>query len=149
MKTLCHRLVAMVLVLSPLGALAQGAPAKTACDPKATLPNLQKTAALGGGYSLTAPTCTSLRNVFARLFGASASAGKKLEQDKALNVAAATKERQDALADADFAAALKDVLTGETDPLRRLVLEAALHEEYGNYAARDLLLRDARVLMEK
>lgn len=137
------------LLIQPVGGHAGPAAEKKACDVKATVSNLQKQAEVSGRYSLTGAECTSLRNVFARLFGASASAGKKLEQDQALNVAAATKERQDALADADFAAALKDVQTGETDPLRRLLLEAALHEEYGNYAARDLLLRDIRASMEK
>lgn len=119
------------------------------CDPKTTISHYQRVPAIERGFSVTGPTCTALVNVIARMFSSVSSGGKKLEKDQALNVATATKERQGALADAEFAAALKEVQGGETDALRLLLLEAALQEEFANFAARDLVLRDARALLEK
>jgi len=147
MKT-SHRMLAMAALC--LGATAaQAQKAKVNCDTKATVTNLQKASQLGSFAVADVSSCTSLRNVLARLFGSSSSAGKKLEPDKALNVAAATKERQDALTNPALAADLKELLAGETDPLRKLVLEAAVHEDYGYYAARDLVLHEAHKLIGK
>lgn len=146
------------LLLAAWGAQAQPASAPVSasasaprprCTVEATVAQLQKAPRLAGGYALTGDSCHSLRQVFARLLGSSTGAGLKLEKDKALNLPAAQQERSRGLADAEFAAALAGAQAGESDPLRRLVLEAALHEEFGHYAARDLLLRDLRQQIER
>jgi len=154
--SLAPTLVLCACLLAAWGAQAQPASApasapapRPACAVEATVAQLQKAPRLAGGYALTGSSCHSLRQVFARLLGSSSGAGLKLEKDKALDLPAAQRERSRGLADAEFATALAGAQAGEHDPLRRLVLEAALHEDFGHYAARDLLLREARQQMER
>lgn len=143
-------LMTALLAAAPAPAQTQAmAPPGANCDVKATVSHYQRAAALGTGFSVTGSTCTSLRNVVGRLLGTAVSAGKKLEPDRGLDLAAAARERREAQAEAEFAAALQQAQAGEREPLRLLLVEAALHEEFGHYAARDLVLRDARALLEK
>lgn len=134
--------VHVVLALAASGAAAQQLPAaEPPCDTKSTLAQWQ------APTRAKKSTCISLQNVLRRLMSHASAAGKKLEENKPLNAPAAAQERREALADAEFVAALNDLLTGETDPLRRLLLEAALLDEHGHYAARDLLVREAKALL--
>lgn len=150
MKTVCFACVLTVSMIGVGPAQAQAMPPPGGnCDVKATVSHYQRAAALGAGFSVMGSTCTSLRNVVGRLLGTAVSAGKKLEPDRVLDVAAATRERREAQADAEFAAALHQAQAGEREPLRLLLLEAALYEEFGHFAARDLVLRDARALLEQ
>lgn len=117
------------------------------CDPHATLANLQKNASFSQVFLAGPDTCNSLLNVLKRLTVSPVSGGKKLEATKALDPVAAGRERAAAKAEADFAAELAALQAQETDPVRRLVLEAALLDENGKYAARDLVLSEIQALI--
>lgn len=134
-----------LFIASPVWAQPAGG-----CD--GGLASFQKAPALRSsftGMKQGSASCNSLQNVLRRLAGTSTSAGKKLEGDKPLDVAAATRERQQAHADPEFAKALQEAQAPESDALRRLVLEAALLEEFGHFAARELVLREAQALLGK
>jgi len=117
------------------------------CDTRATVANLQKNASFTQVFLADADTCNSLRNILKRLSGSSVSGGKKLEASKALDPVAAGRERAAAKAETEFAAELAALQAQETDPVRRLVLEAALLDENGKYAARDLVLSEIQALI--
>lgn len=119
------------------------------CDTRNTVVNLQRNASLAKAFFAGPGTCNSLLNIFKRLAGSGSAGGKKLEDDKPFDSAGAAQERQAARADAEFAGALKALQATETDPLRLLVLEAALLDEFGYYAARELVLREAQPLLTR
>lgn len=98
--------------------------------------------------SLAAPwkttNCSALLRILRMAGGAPVSGGRKLENDKPLDVAAAERELAQARADNSVAAELATELEGETDPVRRMLLEAAVLQDNGLYLARDLLVMRLR-----
>ena len=101
-------------------------------------------AALFAPLDFFSSRCSSVVQVM-RLAGSSPkSGGRKLEEDKKFDPKAAAQERAAALADLAFAVALASELAGETDPVRRLVREAAMLHDGGHYKARDLLIVQLR-----
>lgn len=94
--------------------------------------------------AISSTRCSSMVSVM-RLAGSSPRVGgRKLEGDKALDPVAAQQERQAAANDPAFATALATELAGETDPVRRLLREAAMLHDHGHYMARDLLIAQLR-----
>jgi hypothetical protein len=86
------------------------------------------------------PACTSLSSVTGRLFHQKPVGGRGLEDAKPFDPAAAQADLDEAMRDPDTGkrlAALHDV----TDENLRLYLEAAVLDEDGHYAARDLRIR--------
>ncbi len=154
MKTLnafcCCRLgVGLVLGLGlPLCATAADE-APVVCDARDTwqalnaagVPKAQQAAAVYPQLQSRPALCNSLLKILARLASGQKAGGRKLEGDKALDVAAAQRERQTALAEAGFRAEFEALTDEENDAVRKLVLEAALLHNHGFYLARDLLLR--------
>ena len=88
--------------------------------------------------------CSSLIATAKRLDSDAKKAGRKLEGDKPLDERAAEQERAAAQRDPDIAAALAAELGTETDPARRLLIEATVMHDKGLYKARDLLLMQLR-----
>lgn len=134
-------LVLLALVATAASGLADDN--RKACsveDEKKKLAN----APLGLVAALGAPVksgqCASVKAVLTRLAGKTVSGGRKLEDDRPLDVAAAEAEWKKARDDAEYQKALTVELDGETDPTRRTLLEAALLHDFGHYKARDLLL---------
>lgn len=92
----------------------------------------------------TSTRCSAVVSVMKLAGSSPKSGGRKLEEDKKFDPKAAEQERAAALADPAFAAALTRELAGETDPVRRLVREAAMLHDAGHYKARDLLIVQLR-----
>lgn len=96
--------------------------------------------------ALKSAHCGSVTMVLRQLLGQRKVGGRKLEGDKPLDVAAAQQERQRALADAEFRQALLQEQQDESDPRRRLLLEAGTLHEFGYFKARDLVLGELAAL---
>jgi hypothetical protein len=127
------------LCLAP-SAQAQAKPPEPRCDASTTLASFH-VSSIKPEFKANKEACTSLNAVIKRLFSTTKAGGRKLENDKPLDVAAAEAERKKALADHDYVDMLKPLLADETDPVRRLLLEAAVLDDFGYYQARDLLLQ--------
>ena len=90
----------------------------------------------------TGVSCSALGKVFGRLAHGSRPAGKRLEDDKPLDVAAAQAELDQALQqDPELKAQLEAVRSAVTDEEERLLYEAALLQSNNLYGARDLRLQ--------
>jgi hypothetical protein len=86
--------------------------------------------------------CADLGKVFGRLVHGTRQAGKKLEGDKPLDVAAAQAELDQALQqDPELKAQLEAVRSAAIDEQERLLYEAALLQSNNLYGARDLRLQ--------
>jgi hypothetical protein len=86
--------------------------------------------------------CSDLSKVLGRLAHGSRQAGKKLEDDKPLDVAAAQAELDQALQqDPELKAQLDALRSTVTDEQTRLIYEAALLQSNSLYGARDLRLQ--------
>jgi hypothetical protein len=137
----------MTLVIAGLVChLAAWGQAESACSVEASKKQWasgQVSVSLGAVLtSFAAPQtrCVSYLAV-ARLVGsARRPGGRKLEDDVVFDPVAAQAQRQAALADPEIAAELAADLKNETDPLRRLFIEAAVMHDNGKQLARDLLL---------
>jgi hypothetical protein len=93
-----------------------------------------------GNADFSSSVCSSINAVLKRVLQGDKVGGRQLEPTKALDRQAAAQERANAARDPEFARDLKNETNGETDPLRRLVIEAALLDDTGAYQARDLLI---------
>lgn len=86
--------------------------------------------------------CSDLGKVLGRLVHGSRQAGKKLEDDKPLDIAAAQAEIDQALQqDPELKAHLDALRSTVTDEQERMLYEAALLQSNNLYGARDLRLR--------
>lgn len=94
------------------------------------------------GTALTGPQCANIGKVLAQLQSAKAPGGRKLHEGKPLNRAAAEQELKTARADPEFMRRLTSASEGVADPTARMVVEAALLEDDGYFAARQLLMED-------
>jgi hypothetical protein len=91
--------------------------------------------------------CTALGNVLSRLVNGSFQGGKKLHDDKPLDVAAAQAELEQALQqNPEFKAQLDGLRDAVPDEQERMLYEAALLQSNNLYGARDLRLQQ---LMQK
>lgn len=95
-------------------------------------------------FTVSAGRCTSIRTVLTLASGSRRQAGRKLEDLGLLDVAEARQEHAQAMARPEFVEVLKRELTGETDPLRSALIEAALLHDGGHFLARDLVLQNLR-----
>lgn len=143
-----HRCVASVVVLTSLvcGRASADDSSPFACDASVTVRALREAQGVAhlGVYSLPAAQkryCLSIGKVLSRMVAGRKAGGRKLEDDKPLDLAAAERERQTALADPELRADLAGLTGQEADPARRAVLEAAVFHDFGHYQARDLALR--------
>jgi hypothetical protein len=85
--------------------------------------------------------CGSLTSVFKRLVAGKRTGGRRLEGEKPFNPAEAQANVQAALGDADVARKLELMRTEVQDENLRLAYEAAIFDEEGFYAARDLRIQ--------
>lgn len=86
--------------------------------------------------------CSDLGKVLGRLVHGSRQAGKKLEDDKPLDVSAAQAELDRALQqNPEFKAQLEALRSSVTDEQERMLYEAALLQSNSLYGARDLRLQ--------
>jgi hypothetical protein len=85
--------------------------------------------------------CGSLTSVFKRLVAGKRPGGRRLEGEKPFNPAEAQANVQAALGDADVARKLELMRTEVQDENLRLAYEAAIFDEEGFYAARDLRIQ--------
>ncbi|MDP1901893.1 MAG: hypothetical protein Q8K96_15765 [Rubrivivax sp.] len=135
----------MLAVALAAPAMAQGA--KKTCDVNKVKGELSSPPA-GVAAFLTAPwdstRCSSVLSVLKMAGSTTKTGGRKLEDDKVLDLAAAEQERSKAQADPSFAAELAAELAGESDAARRVLREAAILHDHGFYKARDLLLAQLR-----
>lgn len=87
-------------------------------------------------------SCSGLEKVLGRLVHGSRQAGKKLEDDKPLDVVAAQAELDQALQqDPELKSHLDALRSAVTDEQARMILEAALLQSNNLYGARDLRLQ--------
>ena len=90
----------------------------------------------------TGVSCSALGKVFGRLANGSRPAGKRLEDEKPLDVAAAQAELDRALQqDPELKAQLEALRNAVTDEQERVIYEAALLQSNNLYGARDLRLQ--------
>lgn len=94
------------------------------------------------GSALTGTHCSAVIKVLAQLQATKKPGGRKLHEGKPLDRAAAQAELLKARSDPDFTRKLTAVSEGVTDPTGRLVVEAALLDDEGYFAARQLLMED-------
>jgi len=94
------------------------------------------------GAALNGPHCANIGKALAQLQSARAPGGRKLHEGKPLNRAVAEQELRTARADPEFMRRLTGAAEGVTDPTARLVVEAALLDDDGYFAARQLLMED-------
>lgn len=94
------------------------------------------------GSALTGTHCSAVVKVLAQLQATKKPGGRKLHEGKPLDRAAAQAELLKARSDPDFTSKLTAVSEGVTDPTGRLVVEAALLDDEGYFAARQLLMED-------
>jgi hypothetical protein len=141
--TLSHFFSLTLGVLFSASSFAQALPKKPDCDVKQTL----AVADVPPGWlqslknSFASDHCDAIFQVMGLLAHTNKPGGRKLEEDRPLDLRLAQQERLTAAQDPEFAADLTKELQGESDPLRQRLREAALLHEYGYYAARDLLLQ--------
>jgi hypothetical protein len=86
------------------------------------------------------PGCSSLNSVMGRLLAQKPVGGRRLEDDKPFDPAAAQADLDEALRDPDTGKRLAKLHDVKDENLR-LYLEAAVLDEDGHYAARDLRVR--------
>lgn len=92
--------------------------------------------------ALTGTHCGAVVKVLEQLQSTKKSGGRKLHEGKPLDRAAAQAELQKARSDPDFTRRLAAASNGVTEPTGRLVVEAALLDDEGYFAARQLLMED-------
>ncbi len=119
------------------------------CDTRSTVAHLQKHPSFAQVFLAGPETCNSLRNILRRLAGSSVSGGKKLQGNPSWDPIAADRERIQTKADPTFASDLAALQAPESEALRQLLLEAALLDEHGKYAARDAVLLEIQALMKQ
>lgn len=145
-----HRLPASAVVLISLsnGHVSADEVPPFACDASVTVQALRETQGLPQLSVFALPAaqkkyCSSIAKVLGRMVTGRKAGGRKLEGDQPLDLAAAERERQAALADPELRADLVALTGQESDPARRAVLTAAVFHDFGHYHARDLALRQA------
>ncbi len=150
MNRVSHRYAVGVAVLASLacGRVSADDNPPFACDASVTVQALREAQGVARLSVFTLPVaqkkyCTSIGKVLGRMMAGRKAGGRKLEEDKPLDLAAAERERQTALADPELRADLAALTWQEADPARRAVLEAAVFHDFGHYQARDLALRQA------
>lgn len=119
------------------------------CDTRDTLARLSDPANRGKSlqdavmkaFDLSPGVCSSIKAVLTRLANTQVSGGRKLEKDKPFNPSTAAAEYAAVHAQSEFSTELAALLSRETDPLRRKLIEAALLHDYGKFEARDQVLR--------
>ena len=84
--------------------------------------------------------CGSLANIFAKIANHKRPGGRKLEEDKPLDQAAAQANLDEALKDDAIRARLEEAREDVTDENARLILEAAILDSEGYYNARELIV---------
>jgi len=146
-----HRHPLLTLWLLVAAAAAHAAPPTAQavpCDARDTLTKLAAGSSAGDGliaalrksFNTPKDMCSSVQAVLLRLANSQASGGRKLEKDKPFNPSTAAAEYAAATAQADFAGELAALQAGESDPVRRRVIEAVLLHDLGKFEARDLVL---------
>jgi hypothetical protein len=85
--------------------------------------------------------CNSLAAVADKIINRKKTGGRRLEQDKPLNVAEAQANLDKALQDPAIRARVEKLKTEVADENARLVYQAAVMDEEGYYGARDLLIQ--------
>ena len=150
MNRVCYRCAAGLAALASLacGRVKADDNPPFACDASVTVQALREAQGVARLSVFTLPAahknyCTSIGKVLSRMMAGRKAGGRKLEDDKPLELAAAERERQTALADPELRADLAALIGQEADPARRAVLEAAVFHDFGHYQARDLALRHA------
>lgn len=88
--------------------------------------------------------CGSLISVLDRLTNTHKTGGRKLEEDRPFNAQAAQTDLAKAQADPEVRQRLEKVRKQIADPNRRLLYEAAVLDEEGYYAARDLRINQLK-----
>lgn len=90
---------------------------------------------------LSTSRCTSLLNILRQIISGKITTGRKLEPDRPFNIAEAERQLATARANAEIQAAIAAELADETNPARRLLLEAVVMHDKRQLLARDLLLQ--------
>ena len=90
------------------------------------------------------PTCDSLRSVLSKLSSDQRIGGRKLEDDKPFDEAAAQKDLEAARRDPNIRSRIEKIRRQVADENARLALEAAVMDEAGHYGGRELLIRQLR-----
>lgn len=143
-----HPLLTLWLLVAAAASHAAPTTAAVPCDARDTLTKLAASgnagtgllAALTKAFNAPKDMCSSVQAVLLRLANNQASGGRKLEKDKPFNPSTAAAEYAAATAQADFAGELAALQAGESDPVRRRVIEAVLLHDLGKFEARDLVL---------
>ena len=122
---------------------AAGAPDAPPCLKGKQIDEL-RTSSLGSAVwtALFGKQCSAVVKVLAQLQANKVPGGRKLHEGKPLDHAAARAELQKARTDPEFAGKLAAASEGVTDRTGRLVVEAALLDDDGYFAARQLLMED-------
>lgn len=117
------------------------------CSPEKTI-YLIRTKRLNEIFRGSESTCDSLASVFSRLSNKSKPGGRKLEESRPLDRNSAADQLNMAQRDSDYIDDLKQALSGEVDPLRRRIIEAAILDKFEYYLARDLVLQELKGALE-
>lgn len=137
----CLCVTAMVCLWPP-SSMAQAA--RKTCALEANRAALGKVSNSVFSRPLSSEHCGSMVSVLKLLSGSAVTGGRRLEQGQATSPAAAQAELAAARAEDEFKKTLARELEGESDPSRRLLIEAATLHEFGHFKARDLLLDQLR-----
>lgn len=95
------------------------------------------------------PHCGSVAKVLAQLQSAKVPGGRKLHEGKPLNRQAAQQELNSARSGSEFMRKLEAASDGVTDPIARMVVEAALLDEEGYFSARQWVMEEIAAAQEK
>lgn len=104
--------------------------------------------ALGKPLSASKSVCSSWVFNLTRLASTIASGGRKLEGERPLDLNAAARENQQALADPEFVADLEKLTAAEPDELRKKLLKAALLQDNGFFDAAQALLLEIKPVLK-
>lgn len=114
------------------------------CNPK-DVPSSGKS--LGESYVFTG-RCDSLFAVLGKLFGGKKTGGRQLEANGKVDRAAAMREIDKARADPAIAAQLENIRNNEADPMRAMVLEAALYRDKRLFVASDFVIEELKAKLQ-
>ena len=133
------RFAASILLIAAATA-AHAQSAKEECRGIAKFQNIASQLHAAAPERVEAAVCLSLATVFERITNNKRGGGKRLEDDKPLDIVAAQAELDEAMKDDSIRTRIEEIQKTQPSVNSQLLYEAALLDSESFYAARDLII---------